>query len=84
MRLPPCIEEQKESGGRLHYQLSYSVVFLTPDEMEEQVPIPFSPTQAQQLTQRQRDEDNLKSSGREATGDGPSTSAAAGGEIVAM
>mmetsp|Transcript_5269 Transcript_5269/g.9435 ORF Transcript_5269/g.9435 Transcript_5269/m.9435 type:complete len:439 (+) Transcript_5269:108-1424(+) len=56
-RLPPCIEQQKENGGRLHYQLSYSVVFLTPDEMEDQVPVPFSPTQAQQLTQRQQQED---------------------------
>jgi len=66
-RLPPCIEEQKEQQGRLHYQLSYSVVFLTPDEMEDQVPLPFSPTQAQQLTQRQRQEAAEKAAGAGAT-----------------
>ena len=60
-RLPPCIEEQKEGGGRLHYQLSYSVVFLTPGEMEDQVPVPSSPTQAQRLTQQQQREDALRS-----------------------
>ena len=62
-RLPPCIEQQKESGGRLHYQLSYSVVFLTPDEMDDQVPLPYSPTQAQQLTQRQQLEEEMKKEG---------------------
>ncbi|QDZ18606.1 hypothetical protein HOP50_02g11100 [Chloropicon primus] len=70
MRLPPCIEEQKEGGGRLHYQLSYSVVFLTPDEMDEQVPVPFSPTQAQQLTQQQQREDELNSSKPSTSGHG--------------
>lgn len=67
-RLPPCIEEQKEKGGRLHYQLSYSLVFLTPDELEDQVPVPFSPSEAQQLTQRQQQEAQELSQG------GPSTS----------
>ena len=77
-RLPPCIEEQKTNGGRLHYQLSYSVVFLTPDEMEDQVPLPYSPTTAQQYTQRLQLEDQMPKAGAK-----PSQAADAG-EIVTV
>jgi hypothetical protein len=82
-RLPPCIEEQKTNGGRLHYQLSYSVVFLTPDEMEDQVPLPYSPTTAQQHTQRLQLEDQMSSKAGGAKPPQPPPQEAAG-EIVSV